>query len=120
RDIAEKAVEALRDAHWSGFRIMGVHGPEDLDHSRAAQIISEGIGRPVKYVEVTVDQAKQGMLEAGMPGFIVDLMGDMYTGFRAGRIVPAEPRSAETTTRTSLLEFSREVLKPAVEAALKH
>src|SRR5260370_17115527 len=42
---------------------------------------------------------------------------DMYTERAAGRADPAEPRSAETTTRTSLLEFSREVIKPAVEAA---
>jgi hypothetical protein len=42
----------------------------------------------------------------------------MYTEQAAGRADPAEPRSAETTTRTSLLVFSREVIKPAVEAAL--
>jgi hypothetical protein len=80
---------------------------------------SEGIGRPVKYVEVTIDQAKKGMLDAGLPPFMVDLLGDMYTGFREGRMDRAEPRSAETTTRTSLLEFSRQVLKPAVDAAWK-
>jgi uncharacterized protein YbjT (DUF2867 family) len=119
RDIGEKVVEVLRDARWKGFRIVGVHGPEDLDQSRAAQIISEGIGRPVKYVEVTVDQAKKGMLAAGLPGFMVELLGEMYTGFREGRMDRAEPRSSETTTKTSLLEFSRQVLKPAVDAALR-
>lgn len=117
RDIAEKAVEALRDTGRSGFRIVGVHGPEDLDPSQAAQIIGEGIGRPVKNVEVTVEQAKKGMLDAGMPNFLVDLLADMYTGFREGRMDRAEPRSPETTTKTRLLEFSREVLKPAVEIA---
>lgn len=119
RDIAKKAVDALRDTSWSGFRIVGVHGPEDLDQVRAAEIISEGIGRPVKYVEVTVEQAKNGMIEAGLPSFMVELLGDMYTGFREGRMDRAEPRTAETTTETSLLEFSRLVLKPAVAAALK-
>lgn len=117
RDIADKAAGILRDTGWRGFRIIGVHGPEDLDQLRAAQIIGEGIGRPVRYVELTVDQAKQGMLEAGMPGFVVDLLGDMYTGLREGRMERAEPRTAETTTKTSLLEFSRQVLKPAVDAA---
>jgi hypothetical protein len=86
----------------------------------AAQIISEGIGRPVKYVEVTVDQAKQGMLHAGVPEIMANLLGEMYTGFREGSMDRAEPRSAETTTKTSLLEFARQVLKPAVDAASKH
>ena len=31
----------------------------------------------------------------------------------------AEPRTAEPTTKTTLLEFSREVLKPAVDVVLK-
>jgi len=117
RDIAAKSVEALRDLGWGGFRIVGIHGPEDLDQSSAAQIIGEGIGRPVKYVEVTVDQAKLGMLEAGLPAYVVELLGDMYTGFREGRMERAEQRSPETTTPTTLLEFARQVLKPAVEAA---
>lgn len=119
RDIGTKAAEALLDSHSSGFRIVGVHGPEDIAPSRAAEIIGEGIGRPVVYVEVTVEQAKKTMGEAGLPGYVVDLLGEMYTGFREGRMVSAEPRTSETTTETSLLDFSREVLKPAVMRALK-
>ncbi len=118
RDVGEKAIEALLDTRWSGFRIIGVHGPEDLDFSSAARIIGEGIGRPVKYVQVPLDQLKQGLLDAGVPGSFAEYVMDMYTEQAAGRADPAEPRSAETTTRTSLLEFSREVIKPAVEAAL--
>src|SRR5258708_2352181 len=53
RDIGKKAADILLDTGWSGFRIVGVHGPEDLDQIQAAQIVGEGIGRPVQYVEVT-------------------------------------------------------------------
>jgi len=120
RDVGEKAAEVLRDTRWSGFRVIGVHGPEDLDLSSAAHIIGEGIGRPVKYVEVPLDQVKQGMLDAGIPGSFVEYIMDMYTEQAAGRADPAEPRSAETTTTTSLLQFSRAVIKPAVEAAAGH
>ena len=42
----------------------------------------------------------------------------MYAGLNAGRIDRTQPRSPATTTKTSWLEFSRQVLKPAVEAAL--
>lgn len=117
RDIARKAADTLIDGTWSGFRIVGVHGPEDLAPSRAAEIMGEGIGRRVAYVEVPVAQLKAGMLQSGMPQFMADLMGELYDGIRSGRVASAEVRSAETTTETSLLEFSRDVLKPAVEAA---
>jgi uncharacterized protein YndB with AHSA1/START domain len=117
RDVGEKVTEVLRDTRWSGFRIIGVHGPEDLDMSSVAHIIGEGIGRPVKYVEVPLDQVKRGMLDRGMPSAFAEYMMDMYTEQAAGRCDPAEPRSAESTTKTSLLQFSREVIKPAVETA---
>lgn len=117
RDVGEKAVATLRDPGWEGFRIVGVHGPEDLDPSRMAQLIGEGIGRPVKYVQIPLEQVKQGMLHAGVPPAFADYIMDMYTEQTAGRADPAEPRSAETTTPTSLLEFAREVIKPAVHAA---
>jgi uncharacterized protein YbjT (DUF2867 family) len=117
-DIGEKAAECLKNTHVGGFRVIGVHGPEDLDHMSAVKIIGEGIGRPVQYVEVSVEQAKQGMLQAGMPEVMVNLLGEMYTGFREGRMDRAEPRTVETTTRTSLLEFSRQVLKPVVDSAV--
>ena len=117
RDIARKAADTLLDREWSGFRIVGVHGPEDLAPSEAAKIIGEGIGRNVAYVELPIDQLKVGMLKSGMPQFMADLLGELYDGFRTGRISPAEPRSPETTTGTSLLDFARGVLKPAVEAA---
>jgi hypothetical protein len=41
----------------------------------------------------------------------------MFAAFREGRATTAEPRTPETTTPTTLLEFSRTVLKPAVDAA---
>jgi uncharacterized protein YbjT (DUF2867 family) len=118
RDVGEKVAEVLLDTRWSGFRVIGVHGPEDLDLSMAVQIIGEGIGRPVKYVEVPLDRVGQGMLDAGMPSSFVKYIMDMYREQAAGRCDPAEPRSTETTTGTSLLEFSREVIKPDVEAAV--
>ncbi len=61
----------------------------------------------MKYVDVTVDHAKPGMVDAGMPGFLIDLLGEKYATIREGGADTAEPRSAETTTQTSLLEFSR-------------
>ncbi len=116
RDIGEVAVRCLCDQPSLGFRILGVHGPEDLDQIRAAAIIGEGIGRSIEYIEQTVDEAKQEWLDAGTPGVTVDLLGELYAALRDGRLDPAEPRTPETTTNTSLLQFSREVLKPLVEA----
>jgi uncharacterized protein YbjT (DUF2867 family) len=119
RDIAEKAIEALTLPLSTGTRVLELHGPEDIDPEQSAQIIGSAVGRPVRYVEVTSEQAMAGMVEAGMPASFAALLSEMYDGLLSGRIARTQPRSAATTTRTTLAQFARYALKPAVEAALK-
>lgn len=115
-DIAAKAAEVLLDAGWKGHRYLGVHGPVDISYGEAAAILSEALGRPVRYVQVTLDDVRKALLDAGMPGFAVDLFVEMYKAIPEGRLDAAEPRSKETTTPTTLAHFARTVLKPAVES----
>jgi len=119
RDIGTKAAEILQDTNWKGFRIIGVHGPEDINQTEAADFISKGIELPVKYVEVTIDQLKKGMIGSGMPVHIAEMLCEMYAAIECGNAPVLEPRSNETTTNTSLLEFSKTVLKPLVEKVMK-
>jgi uncharacterized protein YbjT (DUF2867 family) len=117
RDIAASAIAALTDRGWSGHRVLELQGPEDLDQLQMASIVSEALGRPVKYVEVTDEQAKQGMVGTGMPGAFADLLLEMYAALNSGRMERTQPRSVATTTPTTLLTFARQALRPAVEAA---
>ncbi len=116
-DIADKAAEVLLDATWTGHRYLGVHGPADLSYTEAAEILTRELGRTVRYTQVTLEQARQGMLDAGMPPFLVDIYAEMYAAIPEGRMDAAEPRSKESTTPTTLAQFAREVLKPAVDRA---
>jgi hypothetical protein len=53
----------------------------------------------------------------GMPDFVVDLIIEQYVAFRDGRLEPAEPRTPDTTTPTTLAEFARTTLVPAIHNA---
>jgi uncharacterized protein YbjT (DUF2867 family) len=117
RDIAVVAAQELLDTSWTGHRIRGVHGPADVSQEQATAILGEVLGRPIQYVQVSIEQARQGMLAAGFPGFAVDLYGEMYEAIFAGRMISAEPRSAATTTPTTFAQFAREVVVPAVAQA---
>ncbi len=118
RDIAESAVRALTDERSAGSEMLELQGPEDLDQRQVASIVSEGIGRPVTAVEITDEQAKQGMVGAGLPSAFADLLLEMYSALASGRMQRTQARSAATSTPTTLLTFARQVLKPAVDAAL--
>ncbi len=54
----------------------------------------------------------------GMPDFVVEIILEQYGAFREGRLDPAEPRTPDTTTPTTLAEFSRDVLVPAIKRSL--
>jgi uncharacterized protein YbjT (DUF2867 family) len=117
-DIADKAACWLLDRSWSGHHRVGVHGPKDLSTDEAAAIISSELGKPVKCVELTPDQARGAMQSMGMPGFVVDIIIEMYVAYIEGRLDAAEPRTPNTTTPTSLAEFARTALVPAIRANL--
>ena len=116
-DIAAKAACWLLDRGWGGHHRVGVHGPKDLSPDEAAAIISSVLGKPVKCVEATPDQARGAMKGMGMPDFVVDIIMEQYDAFRDGRLESAEPRTPYTTTPTTLAEFTRTTLMPAVRAA---
>jgi uncharacterized protein YbjT (DUF2867 family) len=116
-DIAAKAACWLLDRSWSGHHRVGVHGPKDLSPDEAAAIISLALGKPVRCVEATPEQARAAMKGMGMPDFVVDLIMEQYVAFRDGRLESAEPRTPDTTTPTTLAEFARTMLVPAIRAA---
>jgi uncharacterized protein YbjT (DUF2867 family) len=117
RDVGDVAATYLLGATWTGQHAHELQGPKDLTPTEAAELIGEGIEKPVKLVEITVEQAKRGMLGAGLPDFVVELYGEMFAAMREGRIVAEQPRTPETTTPTGLRRFAAEVLKQAVEAS---
>ena len=117
-DIAAKAACWLLDRSWTGHHRIGVHGPKDLSTDEAAAIISSVLGKPVQNIETTIDQARGALSGMGMPDFIVEIILEMYVAFREGRLDQAEPRTPDTTTPTTLAEFARTTLAPAVSARL--
>ncbi len=117
RDIADVAATYLLGADWTGQKVHELRGPRDLTGAESASLIAKGIDKPVEYVEVSIEQSREAMAHAGLPDFVVDLYAEMLLAMKEGRIVPEQPRTPETTTPTGLVQFAREVLKPAVEAA---
>ncbi|MBU8896524.1 NmrA family transcriptional regulator [Corallococcus sp. H22C18031201] len=114
-DIAAKAAELLQDSAWTGHRHGGAHGPEHLSYPEVADILSDALGRPVKYVRIPGDGLRQALLGVGAPAWLADAMVELYTAAGEGRLDAAEPRSKDTTTPTTLAQFARTVLLPAVE-----
>lgn len=113
RDIAAVAARLLLDRSWSGQDSVPVLGPEDLSFNDMAQIISEVLGKPVRFQQVPMDAFKARLAEQGMSPAFVQGMVDMMTAKNEG-LDNAEPRTPQASTPTSFRQWCEEVLKPAV------
>ncbi|MBC2908202.1 NAD(P)H-binding protein [Streptomyces cupreus] len=115
RDIAAAAARLLRDRSWTGTGEVPVLGPEDLSANDMARIMSDVLGRPVRYARQSFDAfratlAEQGVGEAFVEGY-VDMMRSKDEGLDDG-----VPRTPGTASPTSFREWCEQVLKPAIQA----
>lgn len=113
RDIAAVATKLLLDSSWSGIGNVPVLGPEDLSHNEIAQIISEVLGRPVRFQQIPFEVFRARLIESGASESMAKGMVDMMVAKNEG-LDNMEPRTAESTTPTSFRQWCEEVLKTAV------
>lgn len=77
RDIAAVAARALLTDDMVGAAPL-FSGPESLSYTDRARIIGEAIGEPVRFVELTHDEARQEWLRAGVPPHAVEARLRMF------------------------------------------
>jgi uncharacterized protein YbjT (DUF2867 family) len=84
-DIGAAAVSALTATGHEG-KAYALTGPESLSAAEYAERISAAIGKPVKFVDVPVEAARDRLLQTGMPEAYVDALLDLFATMKAGRI----------------------------------
>ncbi|WP_392900095.1 NAD(P)H-binding protein [Streptomyces sp. LN699] len=112
-DIAAVAAGLLLDRSWTGTDSVPVLGPQDLSPNDLARIMTEQLGRPVRYERQPLDElyttlVGYGLNEAFVQG-IVDMKRAKDQGLDAG-----VARTPDTSSRTHFEEWCTRVLKPAV------
>lgn len=81
RDIARVAVKALTENGHEG-KAYSLTGPEALTNARIAGIISAVAGREVRYVDLSAEQMREGLVGSGMPEAYADAMLDLLRFYR--------------------------------------
>jgi uncharacterized protein YbjT (DUF2867 family) len=117
RDIAPVAAKELIEARPKGVRVVPLHGPRDYSFDEAAAIIGQALGREVKHVRISPEQAREFMTGAGLTDHVADVMLEMYAAMESRYLQSEFPRSEQSTTSTTLEQFAQHVLVPAVQAA---
>ncbi len=84
-DIGAVAVRALTEPGHEG-EAYALTGPEALSVASYAAVLAEVLGRPVRFVDVPPEAAREGMLGAGMPPAYVDGLLDLMAAMKADRM----------------------------------
>ncbi len=95
-DIAAVAVKALTAPGHEG-KTYALSGPEALSMAEQVAKIGAAIGKPLRFVDVTPEAAREGMVQQGMPEAFIQAMLEIGAEVRAGHA------GAVTTTVEEIL-----------------
>lgn len=83
RDVAMVAARVLTSPGHDG-QIYDLTGPQALTYDEAAAILSEILGRPIRFTGLTDEAAKAGMLRRGLPESYADALIEVSRAYRDG------------------------------------
>jgi uncharacterized protein YbjT (DUF2867 family) len=114
-DIADSALRWLVRRDWTGIAGVAVHGPQDLSYIQAADIMERILERPVHYKEASANHYVQTLVGCGASAEYAQSLVEMFAELARG-ITRTEPRTAESTTATTLAAWTERELLPLVES----
>jgi len=114
-DIAAAAAALLLDTTWSGQASVPVAGPDHLTPDDMAEVISDTLGRTIRYRQVPVADYQGMLLQHGASQAMAQDFADMTEAQNNG-IYAAQPRDPNSATPTSFRQWCQGTLKPAIQA----
>jgi uncharacterized protein YbjT (DUF2867 family) len=113
RDVSAAASRLLLDARWSGAGEVPLLGPEDLSFNDMAKIMSQVLGKEVRFQQLTFEAYQDRFVRLGMSDAMAQGYTDMAWAKNEG-LDNGVQRTPENSTPTSFRQWCEEVLKPTV------
>jgi uncharacterized protein YbjT (DUF2867 family) len=115
RDVASVAVDLLVDRSWDGTGGVPVLGPEDVSFEDMAAVMSDVLGKPVRFQPIGFDEFRRQLVERGLSEAMAQGMVDMLRAKDEGLDGGVE-RTEQSATPTTFRQWCQEVLVPAIAA----
>ncbi|HYS69270.1 MAG TPA: NmrA family NAD(P)-binding protein, partial [Gemmatimonadaceae bacterium] len=112
-DVARVAARLLLDHSWTGVASVPILGPEDLSYNDVARILSEVLGRPVRFEQISNDAFKARLIGRGMSDAMAQGNVDMWID-KGNGIDNAVTRTPESSTPTTFRDWASQVLRARV------
>lgn len=108
-DVGAVAALALAEAGHAG-KVYALTGPELLSVAEVAEAMSRATGRQIRYVDVPEEAARQAMLGAGLPEWMVSAFLELHAVGKAGYAAVRTPDVQQVLGRPprTFAEFARD------------
>ncbi|MFC3560256.1 NmrA family NAD(P)-binding protein [Pedobacter jamesrossensis] len=111
-DIADAATRYLLDETWAGHWKLNLMGPENITLKEAASRLAALIGKPVNYVQQSIEDVKVQLNGWGVPEVAQQELVDLFYALGDPNGAYATPRTPEASTATSFEQFLERKLLP--------
>ncbi|MFI6333559.1 NAD(P)H-binding protein [Streptomyces sp. NPDC050535] len=112
-DIAAVAAGLLLDRSWTGTDSVPVLGPRDLSPDDLARIMTEQLGRPVRYERQPLEELRTTLVGYGLNEAFVQGIADMKRAKDEG-LDAGVARAPDTASPTTFEQWCAQTLRPAV------
>jgi uncharacterized protein YbjT (DUF2867 family) len=87
-----------------------ITGPEALSYHQAAEILSNATGKKIDYVNVSDEDARGAMKEAGLNDWLIDTISTLYDFYRKGYASEISSGVEEATGKkpTTFAQFAKD------------
>ncbi|NTZ81463.1 NAD-dependent epimerase/dehydratase family protein [Burkholderia metallica] len=116
RDIAAVAARWLLDDTWTGQEDVAVLGPENISFNRMAEIMSDALGKSVRFQQTSFDAFKEQLQQYGFSEPMAQGLTDMMYAKNHGLDLGVE-RTDANTTPTTFRQWCDDVLVPTLRAS---
>ncbi|MDC0712089.1 NmrA family NAD(P)-binding protein [Stigmatella sp. ncwal1] len=111
-DIGDVAAKYLLDGGWAGQWTRNLLGPENLTLTEVAALLSRVSGRPVRYVQVSLEAVQHQLTAQGVNPTVRKQLGDLFRALGDPNGIYATARTPEAFTPTTFETFARNKLLP--------
>lgn len=113
-DIGNVAAQYLLDDSWAGKWSRNLMGPANITLTVAAKILSKVLGKSVVYRQISLNEARRNLANAGLPPTVQNELIELFEALGDPDGIYATARTYEAVTSTTFREFIENKLVPSL------
>ncbi|MFC8075060.1 NAD(P)H-binding protein [Streptomyces sp. NPDC057307] len=117
-DLGGRAAEELATGTWHGTEVLELQGERDVSMREAVGVIAKAVGADdLTYEQISIADFHAGLRAEGVSVNVADMMAEVGAALNSRHTRMEQPRTARTSTPTSIERFIEEEFAPRYRAA---